>query len=80
VHELSDSERGNIMLYLNVDMVASPNAGYFVQGGLGEREAESGPRGSATVARILTDQLAKTGATAETIKFVGDGWPGRRGV
>ena len=53
-------------------MVASPNAGYFVQGGKGDDKSESGPPGSATVARILADELAKTGVTPEIIEFVGD--------
>jgi aminopeptidase S len=69
---LPADERGRLLLYLNVDMVASPNAGYFVQGGTGSDRSESGPPGSATVARILAGQLARTGVTAETTEFVGD--------
>jgi aminopeptidase S len=72
VESLSAEDRHKVLLYLNVDMVASPNAGYFVQGGVGEDESESGPPGSATVARVLADELAKTGVTPETIEFVGD--------
>ena len=33
VEGLSAEDRKKIKLYLNVDMVASPNGGYFVQGG-----------------------------------------------
>ncbi|HWN32064.1 MAG TPA: M20/M25/M40 family metallo-hydrolase [Pseudonocardia sp.] len=69
---LSDAERQKILLYLNVDMVASPNAGYFVQGGQGDEKSATGPEGSATIARVLADQLKQTGVTAETIEFVGD--------
>lgn len=72
VDSLSADDRGKIMLYLNVDMVASPNAGYFVQGGKGGDKAASGPPGSATVAQILADQLVRTGVTPEIIEFVGD--------
>jgi len=72
VGSLSADDRRKILLYLNVDMVASPNAGYFAQGGLGDDRSESGPPGSGTVARILADELAKTGVTPEIIKFVGD--------
>jgi aminopeptidase S len=73
VESLSADDRRKIMLYLNVDMVASPNAGYLVQGGKGDDESESGPPGSATVARVLADELAKqTGVTPEFIEFVGD--------
>jgi aminopeptidase S len=72
VKSLSIEDREKILLYLNVDAVASPNAGYFVQGGKGDNKSESGPPGSAKVARILADQLTKTGATPEIINFVGD--------
>jgi aminopeptidase S len=60
------------MLYLNVDMVASPNAGYFAQGGTGQDSSESGPPGSNTVAQVLSDQLKATGVIPEKITFVGD--------
>ncbi len=59
-------------MYLNLDMVASPNAGYLVQGGEGRRSGRSGPDGSATVARVLVEQLAAAGVTAETTEFEGD--------
>ena len=73
VESLSADERRKILLYLNLDMVASPNAGYLVQGGVGNDKSESGPPGSATVARVLADELAKqTGVTPEFIEFVGD--------
>jgi aminopeptidase S len=73
VESLSANDLRRILLYLNVDMVASPNAGYLVQGGRGEDASESGPPGSATVARVLADELAKqTGETPELIEFVGD--------
>jgi aminopeptidase S len=73
VEGLSPDDRQKIKLYLNVDMVASPNAGYFVQGGKGTDEEEAGPAGSATIARVLADQLTKTGVTnPEVIEFVGD--------
>lgn len=72
VDSLSADERRKIMLYLNVDMVASANAGYFVQGGKGDGESETGPPGSAAVGRVLADQLGKTGVTAEIVEFVGD--------
>ena len=77
VEGLSAADRKKIKLYLNVDMVASPNGGYFVQGGKGRDEEEAGPAGSATVGRVLADQLAKTGVTnPEIIEFVGDDeWP-----
>ena len=70
---LSADDRNKIKLYLNVDMVASPNGGYLVQGGKGRDEEEAGPPGSATIGRVLADQLTKTGvASPEIIEFVGD--------
>ena len=73
VEGLSTEDRKKIKLYLNVDMVASPNGGYLVQGGKGGNEEEAGPKGSATIGRVLADQLTKTGVTnPEVIEFVGD--------
>ncbi|MEV6898502.1 M20/M25/M40 family metallo-hydrolase [Amycolatopsis sp. NPDC051372] len=72
VRGLSADDRDKIVLYLNVDMVASPNGGYFAQGGVGDDESATGPPGSATVAAALAGQLAKTGVRPEIIEFVGD--------
>ncbi|HLU59088.1 MAG TPA: M20/M25/M40 family metallo-hydrolase [Pseudonocardia sp.] len=69
VESLSRSERRAIILYLNADMAASPNAGYFVQGGFGDEADETGPEGSEVVGRTLVEELAATGATAETAAF-----------
>lgn len=71
VEKLSEDDRDRIEFYLNLDMVASPNAGYLVQGGQGGDSEESGPAGSAAVARVLVDQLAAAGVTAETTEFEG---------
>jgi aminopeptidase S len=68
---LSAADRKKIKLYLNVDMVASPNGGYLVQGGKGRDAETAGPPGSATIGRVLADQL--TGVkNPEFIEFVGD--------
>ena len=73
LESLSADDRKKIKLYLNVDMVASPNGGYLVQGGKGDDEETAGPAGSATIGQVLADQLTKTGVTApEIIEFVGD--------
>jgi aminopeptidase S len=71
VDSLSSSDRRAITLYLNLDMVASPNAGYFVQGGHGDDESETGPAGSEVVGRVLVEELAATGVTAELAPFDG---------
>jgi aminopeptidase S len=71
VDSRSRSDRGAIALYLNIDMVASPNAGYFVQGGHGDDESEAGPAGSGAVGRVLVEELAATGVIAELTPFDG---------
>ena len=73
VEALSAADRKKIKLYLNVDMVASPNGGYMVQGGKGSDLKTAGPAGSGMIAQELAQQLTKTGVTApEIIEFVGD--------
>ena len=52
VESLPAGDLEKIKLYLNVDMVASPNGGYFAQGGAGRDEEEAGPAGSATIGRV----------------------------
>ena len=71
VESLTEDDRDRIALYLNLDMLASPNSGYLVQGGEG-RGSKSGPAGSAVVAGVLADQLAAAGVDAETTQFAGD--------
>jgi aminopeptidase S len=61
VENLSADDREKIKLYVNVDMVASPNAGYFVQGGTGGDPQTAGPAGSAAIGQVLPDQLARRG-------------------
>lgn len=72
LQDLSTDDRKKIKLYLNVDMVASPNGGYFVQGGEGDDPETAGPPGSATIGQVLAAQLVRTGVTPEIIEFVGD--------
>jgi aminopeptidase S len=69
VESLPAADRGDLLLYLNLDMLASPNAGYFVQGGDGRRAAQTGPPGSGEVAQVMVEQLAATGVTAEPTTF-----------
>jgi aminopeptidase S len=71
VDDLDEPERAAITAYVNLDMVASPNAGYFVQGGTGRRK-EAGPTGSAEVAQVLTDELTKVGVEPERDTFYGE--------
>jgi Zn-dependent M28 family amino/carboxypeptidase len=67
VDGLSSAERRDIALYLNMDMIASPNLGYFVYDGddSADEGAGAGPPGSAGIERTLTDYLSAHGVTAE---------------
>jgi Zn-dependent M28 family amino/carboxypeptidase len=70
---LSEADRQRISLYLNLDMVGSPNAAYLAyDGDNSDNEGEGpGPEGSATVERVLLEQLAATGVTGEGTDFDG---------
>lgn len=73
VENLPADDRNRLKLYLNVDMVASPNGGYIVQGGHGDDLGAAGPPGSAVIGGVLVDQLVKAGVTnPEVTEFVGD--------
>jgi aminopeptidase S len=72
VRTMSRSDLEDLMLYINVDMIASSNAGYFVQGGEGKSRKKFGPPGSAQVAVVLVEQLAAAGVVARTVAFDGE--------
>lgn len=74
VESLSEQDRAKLALYLNFDMVGSPNAGYLVydgnnSDGLG---GQAGPPGSETAERVLTESLVAAGVPGpETTAFDG---------
>jgi Zn-dependent M28 family amino/carboxypeptidase len=70
---LSDVDRQKISLYLNLDMVGSPNPAYLAYDGdnSDNQGAGPGPEGSATVERVLLEQLTSTGVTGEGTDFDG---------
>lgn len=66
----------NIALYLNFDMLASPNPGYFTYDGdqslpLDARGRPIVPEGSAGIERALTAYLKSAGKTAQDTSFDG---------
>jgi Zn-dependent M28 family amino/carboxypeptidase len=73
VQGLPEQERDRIALYLNLDMVASPNAGYLVYDGDDSDRvgAGPGPAGSAAVERALVEGLAAAGVSALGTDFTG---------
>ncbi|MGV0795211.1 M28 family metallopeptidase [Mycolicibacterium sp. XJ1819] len=77
VASLDIEELKNIALYLNLDMVASPNAGYFTIDGdqsIPPDENQVPPRvpeGSAGIERTLVAYLDSAGKPAEDVNFEG---------
>ncbi|WP_188304402.1 M28 family metallopeptidase [Streptomyces sp. CBMA123] len=57
VKSLSEADRKKIRLYLNFDMIASPNYAQFVYNGSGSAGGDAGPEGSAQIERDLTGYL-----------------------
>ncbi|MEU5840075.1 M28 family metallopeptidase [Streptomyces diacarni] len=73
VEQLPEGEREEIALYLNFDMIASPNYGVFAYDGDDSDETGSGPgpKGSATLERDLVDFLATRGLPTRGTDFDG---------
>lgn len=73
VDSLSQADRDKIALYLNFDMVGSPNAGYFTYDG-DDSDGEGagpGPDGSAEIEKALNDAFAADGVQTEGTDFDG---------
>jgi Zn-dependent M28 family amino/carboxypeptidase len=76
VQSLDINALKDIALYLNFDMLASPNPGYFTYDGdqslpLDKRGSPVVPEGSAGIERSLTAYLHSAGKTAEDTSFDG---------
>ncbi|MFA9431672.1 M28 family metallopeptidase [Egicoccus sp. AB-alg2] len=65
VANLTDEERDDIALYLNFDMIASPNYVRFVYDGDGSAFGLAGPEGSAQIEALYEDFYASRGLAWE---------------
>jgi aminopeptidase S len=67
VFSLADAERAKIKAYLNFDMIASPNGGYFVHDGDDSAHAGAGPgpTGSAEIENLFRDYFTGIGVSSE---------------
>jgi Zn-dependent M28 family amino/carboxypeptidase len=65
VYTLSDEERENIALYLNFDMIASPNYVRFIYDGDGSAFGLQGPAGSQQIEALYEDFYAARGLAWE---------------
>jgi Zn-dependent M28 family amino/carboxypeptidase len=70
---LSDAEVARIDMMLDTDMIASPNFARLVYDGDGSTfgSENSGPPGSGTIERVLTDYWTQRGMVSEPIPFDG---------
>ncbi|SFB01518.1 Zn-dependent amino-or carboxypeptidase, M28 family [Amycolatopsis marina] len=73
VDQLSFEQQLDISMYLNFDMIGSPNAGYFVYDGDDSdgEGAGAGPYGSAQIESAFVDYLQGTGTPTEGTDFSG---------
>ncbi|PPR01460.1 hypothetical protein CVT24_001864 [Panaeolus cyanescens] len=71
VTNLPQEERDKIALYLNFDMIASPNAGYFIYDGDGSAFGLTGPPGSAHIEKTFEDFFAKKKTISAPTEFSG---------
>lgn len=71
VDSLSKREQKDIAVYLNFDMVASPNYVRFVYDGDGSAFGIRGPAGSHNVERVFTEFFASQGLESEPTAFDG---------
>jgi len=71
VDSLTKAQRKNIALYLNFDMVASPNYVRFVYDGDGSAFGIKGPTGSARVEQVFTDYFGSQNLASEPTAFDG---------
>ena len=71
VDSLSKRELKNIALYLNFDMIGSPNFVRFIYDGDGSDTPPAGPNGSNTIEKVFLDYFAEQGLATEPTAFDG---------
>ncbi|MBM7503154.1 M20/M25/M40 family metallo-hydrolase [Agromyces aurantiacus] len=71
VDSLSKSEVKDIQLYLNFDMIGSPNYARFIYDGDGGAFGITGPNGSAHIERTFEEYFASQGLASEPTAFDG---------
>lgn len=71
VDSLSADQKSNLALYLNFDMIASPNYMLGVFDGDGSTHNEAGPKGSDAIERLFTMHFGLTGEMSVPVEMSG---------
>ncbi|PFH46833.1 hypothetical protein AMATHDRAFT_7344 [Amanita thiersii Skay4041] len=71
VASLDEQEKKDIALYLNFDMLASPNFGYFIYDGDGSAFNTTGPAGSDRIEKLYEDFYKAEGVITAPTEFDG---------
>ena len=71
VSQLSARQQKDIAIYLNFDMVGSPNYGRFIYDGDGSATPDAGPNGSAVAEAVFEDYFASQGLATLPTAFDG---------
>ncbi|MDR6906921.1 Zn-dependent M28 family amino/carboxypeptidase [Agromyces sp. 3263] len=71
VDSLTKRQAKDISLYLNFDMIGSPNFGRFIYDGNGDAFGTSGPNGSAGIEGVFEDYFASQDLATEPTAFDG---------
>lgn len=71
VTNLSEEEKQEVALYLNFDMVASPNAGYFIYDGDGSAFNLTGPAGSGHIEKTFEEYFVGAKIKSAPTEFDG---------
>jgi Zn-dependent M28 family amino/carboxypeptidase len=71
VNSLTEAQQTDIELYLNFDMIASPNYGLFIYDGDGSGFGLSGPPGSDDIEHLFEAFFASRGVPSEPTAFTG---------
>ncbi|CUS15587.1 unnamed protein product [Tuber aestivum] len=71
IDNLPEDERAKIALYLNFDMIASPNFGYFIYDGDGSAFNDTPPIGSGAIEHLFEGYFRKVGLPTRPTNFSG---------
>jgi len=72
ISTLKKKDLDRLALYINLDMIASPNAGYFLLDGSGATHGQPGPEGSGHIEQTFAQYFNSTGIKTVSLPMGGD--------